>query len=212
MQMAQDAEKLAAQAERLRHLKSQARGLTNGKIANEVGVTERQVQRWMARRNTSDIDPENLKKLARFLGTTPDYIEYGGRNRRQTNGPTPALLEPGTDSARLSAIEDRLERIERQLELLVGVSTEAVGVDLPPTDVVYGTTGSGKTAGLVQVIGSVRRDLDELLTYRREAQEQLRGFDVEEARDLLNLVQEVQARQGREVGRREIQSRAATGR
>lgn len=103
-QMAKQAEELASQAERLRDLKRQARGVTFKNIADATGATERQAQRWFA--GDSDIGPENLKALARFLGTTPDYIEYGTVARKR--GPTPNVVND------LSA--DHLDRLEAKLD------------------------------------------------------------------------------------------------
>src|ERR1035437_7218412 len=79
LQMAQDAETLAAQAERLTELKKLGRP-TFKEIGEAIGITDRQVQRWFA--GDGDVGRERLKKLADFLGTTPDYIQYG-RDRRE---------------------------------------------------------------------------------------------------------------------------------
>lgn len=70
----------------------------------------------------------------------------------------------------------------------------------------------GSDVGRDAELAAIRASLDELLRYRQDAQEQLGTFDVEDARDFLNLLQEVRTRQGREVGRHELRSRAATGR
>lgn len=103
--MAQDAEKLAAQAERLRALKKIARGVTFKDIADAAGVTERQAQRWFA--GDGDIGPASLKKLAKFFGTTQDYIEYG---RLQRGVPDPFAGDP---------VRAQLTRIEIALSDLV---------------------------------------------------------------------------------------------
>lgn len=102
--MAQDAEKLEAQAARLRELKKLSRR-TFKEIADAVEVTERQVQRWFA--GDGDIGPQNLKKLAEYLGTTQDYIEYG--SERTTRGPTPDLL--GAGNQQLDRIEEKVDRL-----------------------------------------------------------------------------------------------------
>lgn len=62
--MAQDADKLAGQAARLRDLKKRAR-CTFPDIAEAVPAGERQVQRWF--RGESEVGPDNLKPLAKFL-------------------------------------------------------------------------------------------------------------------------------------------------
>lgn len=113
--MAKDAERLEGQAKRLRDLKAQTRGVTFKKIADEVGVTERQAQRWFA--GDSDVGDENLPALARYLGTTPDYIEYGSNGRAKP--PTPQVLD------RLGPLPLLLEKIEA-LEKHVTANTEAL--------------------------------------------------------------------------------------
>jgi transcriptional regulator with XRE-family HTH domain len=116
LRMAKDAEKLDAQAERLRALKDQARGVTFRKIADAVGVTERQVQRWFA--GDSDIDGDNIDRLAAFLGTSADYIEYGTMRRA-----TPDLFA-ADGSDRLKAIEERLADIEANQRALLAAMQE----------------------------------------------------------------------------------------
>lgn len=198
-------------------------GLTQKDLADATHYKEAQtVSRWERGQNLpSDLDPI-AKALKWTLAEMAAGVEPPNlRVARQLGIATAPLETPepfaktDTQAERLEAIEDRLGRIERQLAIITGVSMEAVGADVPPgPDIVIAAPGSGKTAtaSLIQVVKAVQRDVDELLSHRREAEEQLRGFDVESARDLLNLVQEVQARQGREVGKRELQSRAATGR
>src|ERR1035437_865456 len=75
LQMAQDAEKLAAQAERLTELKKLGRP-TFKEIGEAIGITERQVQRCLAGEGV--VGGEVLKRLPPFLGTPPDYMGYGG--------------------------------------------------------------------------------------------------------------------------------------
>lgn len=126
--MAKDAEKLAVQAERLRALKDQARGITFRKIADAVGVTERQAQRWFA--GHSDIEDENLEKLAEFLGTSADYIEYGTM-RRET--PDPFSLNGDGTNERLARIEDRLTEIETTQKALLSAMRELGKQQLRPS-------------------------------------------------------------------------------
>lgn len=112
LQMAKEAEELVAQAERLKQLKSQTRGVTFKKIGEAAGVTERQVQRWFAAE--SDIGDESIKPLARYFGTTPEYIEYGtvGRPRKAA---TPALAKVLGDDDLLRRIEQKLDRLLKAL-------------------------------------------------------------------------------------------------
>jgi transcriptional regulator with XRE-family HTH domain len=123
--MAKDAERLAAQAERLTALKEQARGVTFRKVAEAVGVTERQAQRWFA--GDSDIDDDNLVRLATYFGTTPDYIEYGTM-KRDTPEPFPA--NDGF-ADRLLEIERRLVQIEATQKALLA-SMQELAKRLPP--------------------------------------------------------------------------------
>ena len=122
-QMAQDAQKLAGQAERLRELKAEiervrSKRLTYREISDEVGVVERQVQRWFS--GTSDFEPDSLKRLADVLDTTPDYIEYGDRQDRRLEE-TPDLVGAMTRddiATRLAQIEDSQAQIIARLDKL----------------------------------------------------------------------------------------------
>ena len=100
--MARDAEQLAGQVERLRALKAQAR-VNYRQIADAVGVTERQAQRWMSLEAASDIEPHNLMKLAAYFGTTADFIEYGPVDRVTTPDPFPV--------SQLDRIEAKLDEV-----------------------------------------------------------------------------------------------------
>lgn len=113
--MAQDAEKLAAQGERLRELKDLARGVTYRKISDALNVSERQVQRWFA--GESEISGENLKALAEFLGTSPDYIEYGVIKRLRPDDPPDLLGRLSGDG--YGEIKTQLDGIEGMLESLM---------------------------------------------------------------------------------------------
>lgn len=115
--MAKDAERLAEQAQRLRDLKRFAR-VTNRDIADATGVTERQVQRWTSESQPSDIESQNLKKLAAYLGTSPDYIEYGTDRKRAG---IPKLLESLDLEAKIDllvGLPDQISQLEEQVRLL----------------------------------------------------------------------------------------------
>lgn len=108
-----------------------------------------------------------------------------------------------------------LGQIEREKRTMQLVHQEALVRHLKVPERWFTSENVDEIVGYENVAGelaSIRADLDELLGYRREAQEQLRNFDVEDAREFLNFLQEVRGRQGRDVSRRELQSRAATGR
>ena len=92
---------------------------------------------------------------------------------------------------------------------LTNAGQAAVGIDLPPAPAALQRPSDDPE--LAQRLGRIEKDLSELVAHQREAQEQLRNFDVEDARELLNLIQEVQARQGQHAGKRTLQSRAAMG-
>lgn len=106
--MAQDAEKLAEQAARLRDLKKRAR-VTFRQIGDAIDVTERQVQRWLA--GHSEIGPENLKALADYLDTTPDFIEYGERRPGNAAPDLFPTLTPKALAAQLDRIETAVEHL-----------------------------------------------------------------------------------------------------
>lgn len=115
--MAQDAEKLAAQASRLRELKGMARGLTFRQIGDAVGVTERQAQRWFS--GESDPGAENLRKLAGFLGSSPDYIEYGVVKKLRPDRAPDLMGDPShPQAAQLVKIETKLDEILEKLTQL----------------------------------------------------------------------------------------------
>jgi transcriptional regulator with XRE-family HTH domain len=119
--MAQDAEKLAAQGERLRELKDFA-AVTYREISDAVGVTERQVQRWFS--GESEVNGTNIKALAAFLGSTPDYIEYGVLKRERPDSQPQA--------SQLDRIEARLnELIERLVAAEVLAAVEADKAQAP---------------------------------------------------------------------------------
>src|ERR1035437_5472637 len=79
LQMAQDAEKLAAQAERLTELKKLGRP-TFKEIGEAIGITERQVQRWFA--GDGDVGRAG--------------VWAGRRSRRPPTSPARPLITPGT--------------------------------------------------------------------------------------------------------------------
>src|ERR1035437_4655649 len=88
LQMAQDAEKLAAQAERLTELKKLGRP-TFKEIGEAIGITERQVQRWFA--GDGEAGRKSHKRPPASLGTPPVYIEYGVPRRKRAAPPALSL-------------------------------------------------------------------------------------------------------------------------
>jgi transcriptional regulator with XRE-family HTH domain len=129
LQMAQDVEKLAAQAQRLKDLRaakgrSLGRRVTQEIAADAIGVTLRAYQAWEA---GGGIDPDNLKKAADFFETTPDFIEYGERQQApmERNGRSPDLLAALTGvPERLAAIEERVAHVPELLELVSGLDEQ----------------------------------------------------------------------------------------
>ena len=106
LEMARDAEKLAAQGDRIRELRKFAR-VSQEVAAGAVGVTLRGYQRW--ERGEGEINVDNLRKLAAYYGTSEDYIEYGEVERGKTPDP---FASNGVD------IEAQLAELK---ELLVGI-------------------------------------------------------------------------------------------
>lgn len=106
--MAADAEKLRAQAERIKELR-EAKGRREGtKIsqetaAHEIGVSVRQYRTWES--TGADMMPENVKAAAAYYGTTVDYIERG----EAAGGATPDLSTNGRPS--LDQIDAKLDQI-----------------------------------------------------------------------------------------------------
>lgn len=100
LEMARDAELLAAQGERIRELRARARK-SQEKVAYEVGVSARRYRDWEAGRG--GLHPDRLKELASYFGTTEDFIEYG-----HVQGDTPDLFNG----------EDRLARLERKIDAM----------------------------------------------------------------------------------------------
>jgi transcriptional regulator with XRE-family HTH domain len=100
--MAKDAERLAAQAQRIGELRA-AKRVTQPEVADAVNVTLRAYQAWEA----GDSDPKgpNIRALAKYFETTADYIEYGYTRER---APAPDLM----DALPASPLVERLDRIE----------------------------------------------------------------------------------------------------
>lgn len=110
-----------------------------------------------------------------------------------------------------------LGQIERCKQTMLRVHQDALVRHLQVPEVWFTSEDVNEIVGyvpreaLADELASIRSGLEELLDSRRQAQKQLRNFDAESARDLLNLIQEVQARQGKQVSKRELQFRRATG-
>lgn len=112
--MARDAEKLAAQSDRIKELRKFAR-VSQEVAAGAVGVTLRGYQRW--ERGEGELKGDNLKKLAAYFSTTPDYIEYGTM-RRDTPDPFPSTN--GTVESELADIKQELADIKASQLALLG--------------------------------------------------------------------------------------------
>jgi transcriptional regulator with XRE-family HTH domain len=129
--MAEDAELLHAQGQRLKDLRERKGVTKDGDrvtqrvVADVIGVTERAYHDW--ENGSSDIKPENLKALADYYETTRDYIKYGVSRRE---APDLAAALDG-DGARLDRIEFTLDVVLGALEQLVGKDVlEAVRQDI----------------------------------------------------------------------------------
>lgn len=118
--MARDAEKLAAQGDRIKQLRAFAR-VSQETAATAIGVTLRGYQRW--ERGEGEINSENIKKLAKYFSTTPDYIEYGVVQR---GAPAPDLSRNHDGAEQLTRIEAKLDQI---LDILAG-EPDRVGLEI----------------------------------------------------------------------------------
>lgn len=108
--MAKDAEKLVAQAERIKELRA-AKRVTQPEAAEAVGVSLRAYQAWELA--DSGLNPQNIKALAGYFNTTPDYIEYG--DERAAAPDLMGELAAGELVAQLTRIEDALDDLKREL-------------------------------------------------------------------------------------------------
>lgn len=66
--------------DRIRTLR-QARGLSQGRLADRLGVTTGAVSQWESG-NTQNIKIQTFLKLADELGTTPKYLAFGPPQRQ----------------------------------------------------------------------------------------------------------------------------------
>ena len=101
--MAKDVERLEDQGARIKQLRLQATR-SQLQVANALHVTPRAYQLWESGRG--DIATENLTRLARYLGTTPDFIRYGVMKRER-----PQALGTADEPSQLDRIEDKLDQI-----------------------------------------------------------------------------------------------------
>ena len=107
--MAKEAEDLAAQAARIRHLR-ESQHLTQPEVAEGAGVSLRGYQAWEA--GDSDPTPRNRKALAAFFGVTPDHIACG-HERPRADAPDLAATFNGNGT--------QLDRIELKLDAVVAL-------------------------------------------------------------------------------------------
>jgi transcriptional regulator with XRE-family HTH domain len=121
------------------------------------------------------------------IGLTPDEPESEPEQ-------TPSAEEHPENADRLVRIEDQVDAIGKKLAAL------------------FQAIGPKPTAGssVQESVASIRKDLDELLTYRRQTLEQLRKLDLEDAPEFLNILLQ-QARQDRGAAGSEPQPPAAEG-
>ena len=124
--MAKDAEKLAAQAQRIGELRA-AKRVTQPDVADAVGVTLRAYQAWEA--GDGGVGPQNIKKLAAYFGTTPDYIEYGTTPRTSTPDLMAEISAGATTAEQLAEVNSRLNRLQAVLEELAGEKIVAAALE-----------------------------------------------------------------------------------
>jgi transcriptional regulator with XRE-family HTH domain len=112
--MAADAEQLHAQAQRIRKLRKDKgrRGgvfISQETAAHGIGVSSRTYRTWEA--EGAELKLENLKALAAYYDTVPDYIERGLTHP----APTPDLGKP----TQLERIEQAVVAIDEKIERLM---------------------------------------------------------------------------------------------
>lgn len=132
--MAKDAAQAAAEADRIKELRERKRA-TQPEVADAIGISLRGYQAWEAGHSTPN--GQNLKALAEYHETTPDYIEYGeGRAR----GAAPDLF--GSHGA-----EEDVRVIRKLLEMMAGdAMTQAALKALEQADQRDGETGREEAA------------------------------------------------------------------
>jgi transcriptional regulator with XRE-family HTH domain len=113
--MAADAEKLRAQAERIKQLRAmkgrqEGRFISQETAAHEVGVSARAYRTWEG--SGAAIKLPHLKALVQYYDTTEDWIEHG----RDGRGETPHPFPPGEPS--------QLDRIELELAAITQAAAE----------------------------------------------------------------------------------------
>lgn len=105
---------------------------------------------------------------------------------------------------------DTLDKVARALGIteqeLRGPPPSPLGLDVAPTN------GVEAPDPVLERLDAIDAKLADLLAYREQVEEELGHFDPEAARDFFRLMQELRSRQGRDLGRRELQSRRAAGR
>lgn len=143
--MAADAEKLRAQAERIKELRKEKERRDGEKVSQEtaahgIGVSVRTYRTWES--TGADLRFENLKALAGYYDTTVDYIEHG-----RERGSTPDLSLVG-ELSQLDKIEAMLKKntetlanLSRQMTKLEADALANVGAVLQRIDEVEAAIG-----------------------------------------------------------------------
>lgn len=109
LQMAKDAEQLAAQGRRLKELRARKR-VSQETAAYEIGVSTRAYRNW---EGGGGIKDGNVPKVAEYFAVSADFLEYG-----HERGPVPDLmanLSPDDLGQRLDRMEDALNEIREML-------------------------------------------------------------------------------------------------
>jgi transcriptional regulator with XRE-family HTH domain len=127
--MAADAEKLRAQAERIKQLRAmkgrrEGRFISQETAAHEVGVSARAYRTWEG--SGATIKLPHLKALVRYYDTTEDWIEHG----RDGQGETPNLFERNGEPSQLDRIELELAAITRATAELKEAQFEQAARDM----------------------------------------------------------------------------------
>lgn len=150
-----------------------------------------------------------------------DQIAKRVRTLMQEQGFTNAALayEAGVAEKTISRLinakkESRYDTLDKVARALGITEQELRGPPPAPLglDAAAPANGAEVPASVLERLDAIDEKLADLLAYREQVEEEMGHFDAEAARDFFRLIQELRSRQGRDQGKRELQSRRAAGR
>lgn len=89
-----------------------------GDVARALGISPTSVYKWI--RKEGQITPEHMDKLARFLGTTPEWIQFGTTSVEGVEASTSRVIQ----ALQMLDDKDRLA-VEEMLITYVTVKSKA---------------------------------------------------------------------------------------